>query len=64
MMSIEDKLAIDIAVYGQQIIRQATLRTLKDKIWGAWKVLTGEAGIILVRVDPKELSSLKKEGGE
>ena len=54
-MNVQDKLDLDVAVFGQSIIRQATLRTIKDKLWGAWKVLTGEAGIILVRVDPKRI---------
>ncbi len=36
-------------------IKNATLRTFRQRIWGAWKVLTGEAGIILVRIDPKEV---------
>jgi hypothetical protein len=54
-MNIQDRLSLDTAVFGQSIIRQATLKTFKDKIWGAWKVLTGEAGIILVRVSPEKL---------
>jgi hypothetical protein len=54
-MSLEDKLAIDMAVYGQEIIRQITLRTFRERFWGAWKVIIGEAGIIMVRVNPKKV---------
>jgi hypothetical protein len=54
-VNLEDKLAVDLSIYGQEIIRQVVLRTLKDRLWGAWKVLCGDAGIILVRIDPKEV---------
>jgi hypothetical protein len=62
-MSIQDKLDLDVTVFGQSIIRQATLRTFWDKLWGAWKVLNGEAGIILVRISPDQLTT-KKRGGK
>ncbi len=55
MSSVEEKLAFDRMVFGQSIIEDATLRTFRQRIWGAWKVITGEAGIILVRIDPKEV---------
>jgi hypothetical protein len=50
-----DTLAYDISVFGEAIVQQCVLNNIWKRIWGAWKVLTGEAGIILVRVSPEKL---------
>ncbi len=51
---MEDNLLKDISVFDENIIKNCVLRTLKQRIWGAWQVLIGEAGIIIVRVNPKK----------
>jgi hypothetical protein len=55
-VNIEEKLAVDMAVFGQTIIKEAILKTFRQRCWGAWKVITGEAGIILMRIDPKKIN--------
>ena len=55
MNTIEEKLTFDRMMFGQSIIKDATLRTFRQRIWGAWKVITGEAGIIMVRVPPDKV---------
>ncbi len=49
-----DKYRADMLSLGTAMIKDVNLVTWKDKIWGAWKVLTGDAGIILVRIAPKD----------
>lgn len=41
------------------------IRTWSKKIWAAWKVLCGEAGIVLLRVGIKNtyITKDKKQGG-
>jgi hypothetical protein len=55
MKNVDDKLAKDTAIFGQSFVKNCMLKTFPQRIWGAWKVLTGEAGIILVRVSPKDV---------
>lgn len=54
-MNFKEKLDIDQAVFGQHIMESLMLYGFRKRIWGAWKVLTGEAGIILVRVEPRKM---------
>lgn len=55
MKTFEDKLAMDTLVFGKNITSCVYLSTWNKRIWGAWKVLTGEAGIVIARIDPKNL---------
>lgn len=48
-----DALLVDQAVFSRSIIESLILDSWKKKIWACWKVLNGEAGIVLVRIDPK-----------
>lgn len=32
------------------IIKQCMLLTIRQRIWGAWQVLSGKAGIILIKI--------------
>lgn len=41
-------------VFEDELIKQCVLITLKDRLWGAWQVLMGRAGIILLSIDPKK----------
>lgn len=51
-MNMDEKMAKDYSIFGESIVKNITLNTWPKRIWGAWKVLTGEAGIIIVRVSP------------
>lgn len=50
-----EKSKYDLDAFGTAMIKDCALVTWQDKIWGAWKVLTGEAGIVLVRIKPKDM---------
>lgn len=52
---MESKLAHDISVFGESVIKNCILNTWPKRIWGAWKVLNGEAGILIIRVNPKDM---------
>jgi hypothetical protein len=54
-----DRYRADMLSLGTAMIKDVNLVTWKEKIWGAWKVLTGDAGIVLVRIKPKDF--LKEE---
>lgn len=51
---------IDIDIHGSQnyfeeeSITQCLLVTRRQRLWAAWKVLKGEAGIILLKIKPKD----------
>ncbi len=60
-MDFKDKLDVDQAVFGQSIIQNCILRGWKKKLWACWKVLTGEAGILLLRVSPEDLKNFKEK---
>jgi hypothetical protein len=66
MMNFKNRLNVDSAVFGQNIIHDFPVVTWKDRIWAAWKVLNGEAGVVLVRIDPKKFykASTKKSKKE
>lgn len=55
-MNVKEKLDVDMAVFGHNVIQNFVLGSFRKRLWGAWKVLTGEAGIILVRVDPEDFN--------
>jgi hypothetical protein len=35
-------------------IKQFVLTTMRQRIWGAWQVLTGKAGIIFIAIKHKD----------
>ena len=43
-----------VKFFEDHIVRNCILKTWKDKLWGAWQVLTGNAGIILYRIKKKD----------
>jgi hypothetical protein len=47
----------DEFVFGKSMIENCILNSWQKRIWGAWKVLCGDAGIILVRHDPMKTQS-------
>lgn len=55
MSDFETRIAVDDALFGQHVVENIVLRTWKKRLWAAWKVLNGEAGIILLRVDPRKV---------
>jgi len=57
---MEEKLEKDLSIFGEFITKNIILDTWPKKIWGAWKVLTGEAGIILVRINLKDIIKPKE----
>ena len=40
--------------FDEELIKQCILNTFLKRIWGAWKVLNGEAGIIVISVHIKK----------
>ena len=50
-----DKIAQDYSVLGEAIIKNCILDTFPKRIWGAWQVLIGNAGILIVRVNPRKV---------
>ena len=57
-MNIEEKLTKDTSIFGEEVVKNCVLRTFKQRLWGAWKVLMGEAGIVFIHLDRKKF--LKK----
>lgn len=55
MKTFEDKLASDTLVFGKNITNCVYLSSWNKRIWGAWKVLTGEAGIVITRINPRDI---------
>ena len=51
---ITENIAHDISVFGEALTKQCILITFWQRIWGAWQVLIGEAGIIFLRVKHKD----------
>lgn len=49
-MSFAEKLRGDESVFGKSMVENCILNSWKKRLWGAWKVLCGDAGIILVRL--------------
>jgi hypothetical protein len=41
-------------LFDEVIIQQCILNTFYKRLWGAWKVLRGKAGIILLEINPKD----------
>lgn len=54
MSDMNDKLAMDLDLFGESIIKKCVMIKFHQRLWGAWKVITGEAGIVLIRVCPKK----------
>ena len=61
-MNFEERISLDATVFGTTVIRNCVLKTFPQRCWGAWKVLTGEAGILLLRVDPTKVVA-RVDGG-
>lgn len=51
---IRDSIMEDDAVFSRHILQNIILDSWKKKVWACWKVLTGEAGIVLVRINPEK----------
>jgi len=49
-----EKIAVDAAAYGRNIVLQVTIDSWKKRLKYAWVVLCGEAVFVVVRVKPKE----------
>lgn len=60
-MKLEDKLQKDLDIFGKYITKNIFLDSWQKRLWGAWMVLIGDAGIILVRLNPDKLKPTKKE---
>jgi len=43
-----------LSFFDEAIIHQYMLTSFKKRLWGAWEVLTGRAGIILVKINYKD----------
>lgn len=55
--SAEDRDMKDIienAFFNEDIIKQCILDSFLKRLWGAWKVLTGQAGILLLVIKKKD----------
>jgi len=52
---MNNNLIKDYSVFEEAIIRQCVLDTFIKKVWACWKIITGEAGILLVRINPKNV---------
>ena len=55
-MHSTEKLAVDSAVYGHNIVLQVTIDSWKKRIIYAWKTLCGEVLFSTVRVKPEEFN--------
>jgi len=42
-------------LFTAEMIKTCTLETLKQKLWGAWMVLSGKAGIIIIPLQAKDV---------
>lgn len=55
-MNFDEKLKVDSAAYGHHIVKNIAPQTFKERVWCAWKILWGEAGIAIVRVSPEDFT--------
>ena len=51
-------------IFDGDIIKQCLLETFWQKLWGAWQVLIGRAGIIILKIDKNKFytQAQNKEG--
>lgn len=54
--SLRDAILQDQATFAKSVLENIILDSWKKKIWACWKILIGEAGILLVRLDPEDLN--------
>jgi hypothetical protein len=43
-----------VKFFEDHIVKNCILKTWKDKFWGAWQVLKGNAGIIIYRIKKED----------
>ena len=46
---------VDEALFNEDIIRQCTLDSFSKRLWGAWKVLIGQAGVLLLCIKKEKI---------
>ena len=57
MKTFEENLAKDVLKFGKNITQNIFMNTWQRRVWGAWQVLNGNAGIIILRIDPKVINN-------
>lgn len=55
MKSVEDELLEDQMAFGGYALKHVPLDSWRKRIWGAIKVLTGEAGLLFIRIPPEKI---------
>lgn len=41
-------------MFDTDIVQNVVMDSFKKRIWGAWQVLTGKAGIVIISISPKK----------
>ena len=61
MTDFNTKCYKDQMVFDELILKTCILNTFWKRLWGAWKILCGEAGILLIKINPQNRICQKKE---